>query len=248
MPRAGSTLIEQILASHRRSRARWSCRTSLRSRKRLGGRAASGRRPPIPECLAALDAAELRGARRGISRAHADPAQDRPAVLHRQDAEQLGACRPDPPDPAQREDHRRPPPSARLLLLQLQAAFRPRPGLHLRPRRARPLLSRLCRADGAFRRRAARPRPPGDLRADGRRSRGRGAAAARLSRPAVRGGLPALLRERAGGAHRELRAGAPADQPRGARPVARLRALARPAEGRRSARCWTPIRTRRREA
>ena len=73
-------------------------------------------------------------ARRRLSRKHPHPAQDGPALLHRQDAEQLAACRSDPADPAGREDRRRPPSPARLLLLQLQAAFRPRPGLHLRPR------------------------------------------------------------------------------------------------------------------
>ena len=35
-------------------------------------------------------------------------------------------------DPAQREDHRRAAPPARLLLLQLPPAFRARTGLHLR--------------------------------------------------------------------------------------------------------------------
>ena len=43
--------------------------------------------------------------------------------------------------------------------------------------------------------------------------------------------LPALPRERARGAHRQLGAGPPPDQPRRDRPVAALRALARPAEG-----------------
>ena len=108
------------------------------------------------------------------------------AVLHRQDAEQLAPRRPDPADPAEREDHRRAPASAGLLLLRLQAAFRPRPGLHLRPRRHRPLLPRLRRADGAFRRGPAGPRPPRDLRADGRGHRRRRCGAARLLRPALR--------------------------------------------------------------
>ena len=66
----------------------------------------------------------------------------------------------DPSDAAEREDHRRAPPSARLLLLGLQAALRARPELHLRPRRPRPLLPRLRRADGALRRGAAGPRAP----------------------------------------------------------------------------------------
>ena len=99
----------------------------------------------------------------------------------------FAARRPDPSDPAEREDHRRAPPSARLLLLGLQAAFRARPALHLRPRRHRPLLPRLRGADGALRRGAARPRPPGVLRAHGRGHRRRGAAPAGLLRPAVRG-------------------------------------------------------------
>ena len=59
--------------------------------------------------------------------------------------------------------------------------------LHLRPRRDRPLLPRLRRADGALRRGAAGPRAPRVLRAHGRGHRGRGAPAARLLRPAVRG-------------------------------------------------------------
>ena len=70
--------------------------------------------------------------RRGLSRTHAHPPQVRRAALHRQDAEQLRAHRPDPPGPAEREDHRRAPPSAGVLLLQLQAALRARPELQLR--------------------------------------------------------------------------------------------------------------------
>ncbi len=85
-------------------------------------------------------------ARRGISRAHARPALHRPAVLHRQAAEQLGACRPDPADPAQRQDHRRPAPSARLRLFQLQAALCARPALLLRPGgHRRSTIATMCR-------------------------------------------------------------------------------------------------------
>ena len=50
-------------------------------------------------------------------------------------------------------------------------------------------------------------------------------------RPAVRPGLPEVLRESPGRAHAQLRAGPPADLHRPARPLAPLRALARPAEG-----------------
>ena len=60
----------------------------------------------------------------------------------------------------------------------------------------------------------------------------RSAPRARLLRPAVRRALPALLRERARRAHRQLRAGAPPHLSRGRRPLAELRALAGPAEKR----------------
>ena len=140
------------------------------------------------------------------------------------------ACRAHPPDPAQREDHRRAPPSARLLLLQLQAAFRPRPGLQLRPRRARAaIIATMCALmahfDAVLPGRVHRviyerlvDDPEAEVRACSTSS------ACPSSRPA------SLPRERARGAHRQLRAGPPPDQPRGPRPVAGLRALARPAE------------------
>ncbi len=150
MPRAGSTLIEQILASHSEVEGTMELPDIPALAKRLGGRKLKSEPTAYPESLAGLSAAELEALGDGISRAHPNPAQDRPALVHRQAAQQLGPCRADPPDPAECEDRRRPPPPARLLLLQLQAAFRPRPGLQLRPRRARPLLPRLCRADGAI--------------------------------------------------------------------------------------------------
>ena len=85
-------------------------------------------------------------ARRTLPGAHPHPPQDRPAVLHRQDAEQLPARRDDPAGAAERKDHRRAPASARLLLLELQAALRARPALQLRPRRPGPLLPGLRRS------------------------------------------------------------------------------------------------------
>ncbi len=93
-----------------------------------------------------------------------------------------------------------------------------------------PLLCRLCRADGAFRRGAAGPvhRVIHERLIDDPEARD--PRAARLSRPALRAGLPALPRDRARRAHRQLRAGPPPDQPRRRRPVARLRALARSAK------------------
>ena len=81
-----------------------------------------------------LTADERARLRRGISEAQRGPAPDRPAVLHRQAAQQLDVRAVHPAGPAQREDHRCAPPSARLLLVQLPPAFRARAGLHLRPR------------------------------------------------------------------------------------------------------------------
>ena len=134
MPRAGSTLVEQILASHPQVEGTMELPDIPAIARRLDGRRPQADASVYPECLAEPRRRRAARARRGISRARRGPAQDRPAVLHRQDAEQLGARRPDPPDPAEREDHRRAPASARLLLLQLQAAFRARPELQLRPR------------------------------------------------------------------------------------------------------------------
>ena len=134
---------------------------------------------PAVSAVEMTDADARRGARRGISQAHGGSAPYRAALLHRQIAQQLDVRAVHPVGPAQREDHRRAAPSARLLLLELPPAFRARPGVQPTTSPTRPILSRLCAADGACRRGAARARPPSDLRAHGRRHRSRGARAAR---------------------------------------------------------------------
>ena len=144
----------------------------------------------------------------------------------------------------QREDHRRAPPSAELLLLGLQAALRARPALHLLPRRHRPLLPRLRRADGALRRGAAGPRPPRDLRAHGRRHRG--ARCAACSTTAGCRSRSACLRFYENDRAVRTASSEQVRQPifRDARrPLAPLRRLARARSRRRWARCSTPIRT-----
>ena len=70
---------------------------------------------------------------RGVPGALPDPSQDNCAVFHRQDAQQLPAYGPYPPDAAQCQDHRHPPPPDGLLFFQLQAALRPGPELQLQP-------------------------------------------------------------------------------------------------------------------
>ena len=148
------------------------------------------------------------------------------AVLHRQDAEQFPAYRPDPPDAAQCADHRRPARADVLLLQQPEAAVRQRAGIHLQRRGHRPLLPHLSRADAALGRGAARPGPARAARRRGRRSGRQRAAHARLLRPGVRAGLRRFPQDRAQRAHAQLRAGAPADLPRRPGPVEEVRALA----------------------
>ena len=234
MPRAGSTLLEQILSSHSAVEGTTELPEIITMAAELRGQ--RGRRTtsaPTPTSSPRMGAARLcaSSASAIIERTRIHRKTDRPFFIDKMPNNFLHVGD-DPPGAAEREDHRRPPASAGLLLLELQAALRPRPALQLSPRGPGPLLPRLRRADGALRCGPARPHPPGLLRAHRRGHRGGGAPAARLLRPAVRAGMPALLRERAPGADRELRAGSPADLPRRHRPVAALRALARPAEGR----------------
>src|SRR5207302_10869604 len=109
----------------------------------------------------------------------------------------------------------------------LQTAFRPRPRPLLRPARPWPVLPRLRGADGPFRRGAARAHPSGHLRRPRRAYRARSAAPPGLLRAGLRGRLPEVLRERPGGADRQLGAGPPADLPRRSGAVAPVRAVAR---------------------
>ena len=61
MPRAGSTLVEQILASHPEVEGTMELPDIPELAKRLGGRKARGEVSAYPECLAALDRAGLAG-------------------------------------------------------------------------------------------------------------------------------------------------------------------------------------------
>ena len=96
LPRSGSTLIEQILASHSAVEGTMELPEIISITRALRARARAALRGAYPEALARMDARRAARARRAVPRAHAHPAQARPAVLHRQDAEQLPARRPDP--------------------------------------------------------------------------------------------------------------------------------------------------------
>src|SRR5690606_24205728 len=131
--------------------------------------------------------------------------------------------RPAPAGAARRTIRERAPRSDGHLPELLQAALRPRPELHLRPRGPGRLLPRIPAHDGALARSAAGPRARRGLRERRGRPRTGSAAPPRLLLPAVARRLPALLRDGATDPHRELGAGAPADLPRCRRPLETLR-------------------------
>ena len=173
------------------SRARWSCRNCRSIARELAGPEARGGGDLSRSGSPRSAADELRALGERLPRRDPRHAQDRRAVLHRQDAEQLHVRRPDPSHPAERRHHRCAAAPARLLLLVLQAAFRARPVVHLRARGPRALLPRLRGAHGAFRRSAAGQGRAGLLRDVDRGHRDGGPAAARTLRAAVRAGMSA---------------------------------------------------------
>ena len=109
LPRSGSTLLEQIIASHSQVEGTSELPYLGRVTQRLN-RAAPRARATRRRC--AGYATEVPGAGRGIpgARAHASPPGS--AAVHRQDAEQFSARRLPVADPAECADHRCPAPSS----------------------------------------------------------------------------------------------------------------------------------------
>jgi hypothetical protein len=102
MPRAGSTLIEQILSSHPLVEGTMELPDIPAMVRRLkAGR--DGR--SLADILMHWGGRATR-AGRGIPRPHTGAAAERAAVLHRQDAEQLALCAVHSRDPASGADHR----------------------------------------------------------------------------------------------------------------------------------------------
>ena len=124
LPRSGSTLVEQILASHSQVEGTTELPTSWRWPDAWPARRGARARAPIRTSSRPWRLPNCPPWARSTWPLAQRPPQDRPALLHRQAAEQLPARRPHPPDPAEREDHRRAAPPAGLLLLGLQAALR----------------------------------------------------------------------------------------------------------------------------
>lgn len=125
MPRAGSTLLEQILSSHSAVEGTMELPEIISMAKELRTQAESQEIAVYADVLAAKSAGELREmGEQYIERTRIHRKTGRPFFLHRQDAQQLPAHRADPAGAAKRQDHRRAPASARLLLFELQAALR----------------------------------------------------------------------------------------------------------------------------
>ena len=160
--------------------------TSAKRRPREASRSSATCRRSTPAELRALGRDLSRRAAASIART------DRPAI-HRQDAQQLDVRRADPADPAQRPHHRCPPPPDGLLLLQLEAALRAAASTI---RNALDTMGHYY-ADYVRLMRHFDAAQPGKVHRviyerSGRRRRRRGAPPARLSRLAVRPGLPRL--------------------------------------------------------
>ncbi len=182
LPRSGSTLIEQILASHSQVEG-----TRGAADARCASRSRSAAIAPTSKAVPGVRAATCAGrtsapTASSTSRKRAALPLDRQAALHRQAAEQFLARRSDPPDPAEREGHQCAPASLRQLPRRLQAAVRQGPALHLRHGGARRLLPPVPRDDAALAPRAAGQGARRPLRGDGRRiSRRRCAGSSRTA-------------------------------------------------------------------
>ena len=167
LPRSGSTLLEQILASHSQVEGTQELPNVQQIVATLRGRDPDPSNPRYPRILTELECRGGARARGALPRGSPGVPHGQ-AVLHRQDAEQLPAPRADSADAAEREDHRRAPRADGLLLQQPEAAVRQRPGVHLQHRGHRALLPHLPGADAPLGPGAARPDPARAARGRGR--------------------------------------------------------------------------------
>ena len=193
LPRSGSTLIEQILASHSQVEGTQELANIQHIVHSLRGRDPDLTNTRYPQVLAELDPARCCKPGRALPRDHArlPPRQTGAgAVLHRQDAEQFPAPRADSAHPAERQGHRCAPRAAGLLPQQPQAAVREGPGIHLQRRGHRALLPHLPRADAALGRRAAGVGSARAARGRRRRPRRQRPPDPRFLRTAVRARVP----------------------------------------------------------
>ena len=204
LPRAGSTLLEQILSSHSAVEGTMELPDIGAMRRTLAAARSAARSPPIPRCLRRSAPTNFAHSASVTSSRPASSA--RPAAPYFIDKmpnnwAHAGLIHLILPN-AKIIDARRHPMSCCFSVFKQHFARGQRFSMTSTSSAA---TTGTTWTDGTLRRGAAGPRPPGGLRTHGRGHGSRGPPAARLLRPAVRGSLPALLRERAGRADGELR-------------------------------------------
>ena len=147
LPRAGSTLLEQILASHSQVEGTRELPDIPGFALELGALEVPGQPPAYPQSVARLSNAELTAlGERYLAQTRPNRLLGRPRFIDKM-PRQLFSRGSHPSDPAQCAHHRRAALAARLLLRELQAAFSIGRVVHLQPRGPRPLLSRLRARD-----------------------------------------------------------------------------------------------------
>ena len=231
MPRAGSTLLEQILSSHSQVEGTTELPEIITMAKDLRAEADSADIAVYAEVLATRSAAELKAmGERYLERTRVHRKTDRPFFIDKMPNNFLhvGMIHAVLPN-AKIIDARRHPLGCCFSNFKQHYARGQNFSYSLTDmgRFYRDYVELMAHFDEVL----PRARPPRHLRAHGRGHRSGSAQAARVLRSAVRAGLPAFLRERAPGAHGERRAGPPPDLPGRRRAVAALRAVARAAQG-----------------
>ncbi len=191
LPRSGSTLLEQILASHSQVEGTSELPYIGRMATSLNRNHAEG--VNYPESMHELAPAHLErlgGDYLELARMHRRSAAPRFIDKMPNNFPNVGFISLILPNA---RDHRRAPPPARRLSLLLPPAVRERPELHLRPDRDRRVLPAVPADDGPLGARPARPCADDAVRRSRRRLRAAGAAAAGILRAALGRRLPAFL-------------------------------------------------------
>ncbi len=186
LPRSGSTLLEQILSSHPLVEGTMELPDIIAMARSLGGRRVRGAASKYPEVLADLSADELRAlGEQYIADTRIQRKTEAPFFIDKMpnNFAHIGLLQLILPN-AKIIDARRHPLGCCFSGFKQHFAR----GQHFtyRLRGHRPVLPRLCRADGALRRGAAGPCASGDLRNHGRGHRPRSTPAAGLLWPAFR--------------------------------------------------------------
>ena len=183
MPRSGSTLVEQILSSHPDVYGAGEVKYLSRALGQLRDRFPS--LPKYPEMVGKITPAQLDIVAKNYQ-AGAEPGRGRCQEDHRQAADQLFLPRADQPAVPEGQGHPHPARPGRHLPVRLHQAVQGRHAAQLRPRRARPLLRQVSRADGILGEGAARRlHDHRSVRGRGRRHREGSEAPDRVPRPSV---------------------------------------------------------------